>query len=190
VMPSEHAFFVVNEYIHGGIYQGITPPQVSGANLVLDVWAKVVDNAGRTGISKVEAYTHWDFATGDAAITASLGFTGPDVYFYVWDGYAQGGVVYVPAPTDGAFHHYVLLLPGLGKEVEPTVPGGVGLGLLTIDGLPQLLDVNGAPAIARGTPATVDPATLIYVGEGNWCDCAGGAAPDVVFDELYFGVQV
>lgn len=171
---SSRAFHSVNQYYGGGIYQYVTPldPVLNevGLTVLLDFYAKAALSPAKTGYNMALAYAKWVPTTGAGETTAMVAFSGMALKLRVWN----GPIVSLAAPNDGGWHHYQVVLLG-----------GLGSGILLIDGIPAM---DGTTiAIATGAPASVAPANVVILGDVSWCDCNGGPAPDVVYDEFYLG---
>lgn len=138
-------------------------PLAPGAS-VLDVSAKITSGAARPCNQQIIAIANWQ-PSGAGDITVRLGLGNNLIYLQVYG----GAITTFPAASAGVFHHYQVVLAG-----------AAGTGVLLVDGLPV--------GTASGNPASVTPANRLIVGDVAGYDNRGcGAAPDVVWDEIYYG---
>lgn len=158
----------VTNHVGGAFaYQPLAVPPALGQYVALEFWAKATPDATKPNANLIEAIARWNPRTGAGQTTAALMFQGASMRLIAWDTAAEP----VPAPTDGAWHRYEIVLAG-----------PLGIAALFMDG--ELVTTVGAD------PLGIDPANVLIVGDVAGCDCAIGAAPTVEWDEIYFGPAV
>lgn len=151
------------------LHQDVSPLATSPATL-LDFEAAVW-NGSRPMQQGVAVVANHVLQTGQAETTVSVVFAGGLGHLTV---YCNSLVTTCtpttfPLPTDGQRHHYqVVLAPALG------------LGVLLVDGAPVATDT--------GTPGSVTPPTRVLFGDLAYH--TRGPAPDVLYDELYYGAAL
>lgn len=151
------------------LHQDVSPVATSPATL-LDFEAAVW-NASRPMPQGVAVVANHVLQTGQAETTVSVIFAGGLGHLTVYCNslVTTCAATTFPLPTDGQRHHYqVVLAPALG------------LGVLLIDGAPIATDT--------GTPGSVTPPTRVLFGDLAYH--VRGLAPDVLYDELYYGAAL
>lgn len=163
--------YTPNAYAPGAFaHQYLAPGAPIGTTILFDFEATIVSGISGGGLNTAEVLGAWNPALGTGQITARVGFHSGKVTLDVWTANptdANG----VPAPTDGQPHHYQVLMVG-----------AAGVGVLLIDNMPVL--------VATGDPASVGAPDRIIVGDVAYCDCSRGPAPNVMYDEFYYGAQL
>lgn len=151
----------------GWVYQNVDPAATAPA-VLLDFQAQIW-NLARPMPNGIRVVSQHNPVSGLAEITAGVDFAGGQGTLVVFcNGFTGIGCAPVTfaVPLDGLAHHYqVALVPALGT------------GVLLIDGVPV--------ATATGSPASVSPPSRILFGDLAYH--VRGPAPDVVWDDLYYG---
>lgn len=132
----------------------------------LDFYAKVESGQGSGGGNRIQLAANCD-ASGCEDKTVRMKFKNAEIHFEVWN----GDTTKVDAPTDNEWHHYTVVLSSLA-----------GTGLLLQDGM--------LIADASGDPGNTAAPGLVSIGDPAGANWRSGPAPDVIWDEIYYGPGV
>lgn len=124
--------------------------------------AKKIGGGTGVGTSAVSLASNWKTAPLASSIVARIGFA-PDANLIYRPGTSQW-TSYAP-PPDAEWHRYRIEFDAVGSTVA-----------FKVDGI-EIASFSGRQ-LPLGTM------TLI-IGDGASCDCSGGAAPTVIFDDVH-----
>ncbi len=150
---------------NGGAWQAL--PAADGPAWTARLSARVTGGAANPSANLFEVLYNWDPHSGAADLVTYVAFFDGRVHFQA--GNPAAGSIAASAPVDGACHDYeARLLPLAGR------------GVLAIDGVPVLASEGDFSGF-------MGAGLSVFVGDASGCDCFGGPAPNVDYDDLFFG---